>query len=81
MCWFHVESNVIKKISSKKVSESLEAMVKADIKLLHHTLSEPEYKFQLAVVKARWGAYESLNDFKDMSSIVCYNFWTFVLRK
>ena len=47
------------------MTESLEAMVKADIKLLHHTLSDQEYKFQLAVVKARWGAYESLNDFKD----------------
>ena len=65
MCWFHVEFNVNKKINSKKVPETLEAMVKSDIKSLHYTLSEGEYTSQLAVVKARWGAYASLNDFRE----------------
>jgi hypothetical protein len=47
MCWFHVEFNVNKKINSKKVPETLEAMVKSDIKSLHYTLSEGEYTSQL----------------------------------
>jgi hypothetical protein len=33
--------------------------------MLHTTLSQEEYKFQLNVVKARWGSHSALKDFQD----------------
>ena len=65
MCWFHVEFNVGKKILSKHVPKTLEPIVRADIKMLHHTLNEQEYNFQLAVEKARWSSYSCLKEFED----------------
>ena len=33
--------------------------------MLHSTLSKDEYLLQLEVVKARWGTYQGVQDFKD----------------
>ena len=49
MCWFHVEFNVGKHIISKSVPKELIPMVKNDIKMLHATLSEGEFKTCLAI--------------------------------
>lgn len=64
MCWFHVEYNVGKHILRKRVPEFLVPTIKADIKMLHSTLSQEEYKFQLNVVKARWSSHSAKKIFK-----------------
>ncbi len=43
MCWFHVEYNVGKKIMAKHVPNVYIPQIKADIKMLHGTLSKEEY--------------------------------------
>ena len=52
-------------ILKKRVPEFLVPMVKSDIKLLHSTLTQEDYNFQLTVVKARWSDHSSLKDFLD----------------
>ena len=53
MCWFHVEFNVGIQIQKKQIPEELISMIKADIKMLHNSLSESEYVILLGVVHAR----------------------------
>jgi hypothetical protein len=37
-------------------------MVKADIKILHHTFNEEIYKFQFPVVRVKWSSYLCLKE-------------------
>ena len=65
MCWFHVEYNVGKKIIAKHVPTVYIPQIKADIKMLHGTLSKEEYLFQLNVVNARWQSFQGVKEFQD----------------
>ena len=65
MCWFHVEYIVGKHIISKHVPTCYIPQIKADIKMLHGTLSKEEYLFQSNVVNARWTSYHGVIEFKD----------------
>jgi hypothetical protein len=47
-------------------------MVKADIKILHHTFNEEKYKFQFLVVRVKWSSYLCLKEllFKATTQVI-----------
>ena len=51
---------------------TLELMVKADIKILHHTFNEEKYKFQFPVVRVKWSSYLCLKEllFKATTQVI-----------